>query len=57
MGAWLTIPDAWRLAIAWYHDRLDPGFHGRSPEEAQAIFREFGLTGAFWSLAPSTPTP
>lgn len=57
MGAWIAIDDAWRLSVAWYHDRLDPGFHARTPAEAQAIFRDLGLTGPFWSLDATTPTP
>ena len=41
----------WLLAKAWYHDRLRPDFRGRTPAQAQDIFRRLGLTSAFWSLA------
>lgn len=40
----------WTLAKAWYGNRLDVNFHGRSPEQAQAIFREVGFTSGFWYL-------
>lgn len=57
MGAWLSLADAWRLSVAWYHDRLDPAFRGRTPEGAVAIFRSVGLDGPFWSLGDATPLP
>jgi hypothetical protein len=57
VGAWLTIDQAWALSVSWYHDRLDEGFHTRTYDEAIAIFSQLGLTGAFWSLDPPTPTP
>jgi hypothetical protein len=50
----LTLDQLWRLAWAWYHDRLDPAFRGRSPEEAEAIFAATGLDGPFWRMAPTT---
>lgn len=40
----------WRLADAWYHDRLDPDWQRRPAAETQALFTELGLTGEFWSL-------
>jgi hypothetical protein len=51
----LTLADTWRLSVAWYHDRLDEGFHGRTPEAAIAIFASLGLTDPFWSLDGLTP--
>ena len=48
-GETLPLSRVWELAQAWYHSRLDPGFRGRSLEEAGAIFRELGLTSPFWS--------
>lgn len=44
----------WALAQGWYHDRLDPAFHGRSTEEAEAIFAAAGLDGPFWRMAHVT---
>jgi hypothetical protein len=57
VGAWLVIEEAWALAVAWYHDRLDERFHTRTYDEAVAIFAQLGHTNPFWSLDPPTPTP
>jgi len=51
VGTWLTLEETWRLSRAWYHDRLDEEFHGRTLAEAVAIFEQLGMTGPFWSLA------
>ena len=51
LGAILTLEQTWDLAKAWYGDRLDPTFRGRSREAAQAILHRLGLTGPFWSFA------
>jgi hypothetical protein len=40
----------WRLADAWYRDRLSPDWRRRPASEAQALFTELGLTGSFWTL-------
>ena len=50
MGAFMTVEQAWRLADTWYSDRADTGWHRRSAEEAETVFREIGLTGPFWKL-------
>lgn len=55
-GAWLTIEETWALSRAWYHDRLDEGFHGRTVDDAMAIFTRLGLTGPFWSSGPGERT-
>jgi len=57
IGAWLSLPRAWRLSVAWYHDRLDANFHERTPAEAAAIFAGLGLTDPFWALDAATPMP
>lgn len=49
-GATMTLDQQWRLADAWYRDRLAEDWRRRTPEEAQALFAEIGLTGPFWSL-------
>jgi len=49
-GAVLTFAQMWALAQAWYAGRLEEGWRGRSPDEAQAILDRVGLTGAFWRL-------
>jgi hypothetical protein len=48
----LSLSQAWRLAVAWYQDRLDPGWRRKSPAEAQALFDEIGLAGPFWRVQP-----
>lgn len=47
-GALLSVDQGWQLARAWYFDRLDPAYRGRTPEEADAIFARVGLTGPQW---------
>jgi hypothetical protein len=42
----------WTLAQRWYDDRLSPAWRRRTAAEAEAIFREVGLTGSFWRFAP-----
>ncbi|HEX5938216.1 MAG TPA: hypothetical protein VFZ75_11095 [Actinomycetota bacterium] len=49
-GGVLTPEQCWRLARAWFHDRLSPDWRRRTPEEATRIFGEIGLTGPFWRL-------
>ena len=51
-GAVLSLDQAWRLARAWYADRLDPGWRRKTVDEAEALFAELGLHGPFWSLRP-----
>ena len=47
-GAVLSIAQLWEFSQRWYHDRLSPEFHGRTLEQVQQIFREFGLISEFW---------
>lgn len=49
-GATLTLEQQWDLARIWYGDRLSPDWRRRTPEEAEAVFASFGLTGEFWRL-------
>ncbi len=52
-GAILRLGQCWRLAQAWYGpDRRDAAWRRRTPQEAQALFTELGLTGPFWQLSP-----
>ena len=50
-GAVFTLEQAWRLARAWYGDRLSPEWRRRTPDEAHAVFESIGLTGDFWRFA------
>jgi len=47
-GAVLSISKLWELSQLWYQNRMSPNYHGRTIEEAQAIFRVVGLTSEFW---------
>jgi len=51
IGGTLTPEQGWRLADAWFHDRLDLDWRRRTTEEAQTLFTSIGLTGPFWRLA------
>jgi hypothetical protein len=47
-GAVLSVQQLWDLSQPWYENRMSPEFHGRTAEQAQEVFREAGLTSAFW---------
>ena len=49
-GETISLDQCWRLAKAWYADRLEPGWRRKTPEEAQAVFAEIGLMSDFWRL-------
>ena len=49
-GATFAPEQLWRLARAWYADRMSPSWRRRSPDEAEALFAEIGLAGDFWRL-------
>lgn len=47
-GEVVPLAQVWQLARAWYGDRMNPNFRGRSLESAHAIFRQVGLDSDFW---------
>lgn len=49
-GAVFSLGQQWRLAQAWYGDRLSTGWRRRTPGEAETLFAELGLEGEFWRL-------
>ena len=49
-GGVMPIAQLHELATRWYGDRLDPTWRPRTIAQSQAILREVGLTGPFWSL-------
>jgi hypothetical protein len=49
-GEILTIDQVWELSKLWYHNRLSADFHGRSIDQVADVFRQAGLTSAFWYL-------
>ena len=50
-GATLTVDLLWRLADAWYADRLTPNWRRKTIDEAHALFRSLGLVSEAWNLA------
>jgi hypothetical protein len=51
IGAIISLPDAWALAVAWYTGRLELDWRRRTADEAQAVFTSIGLVGPFWRLS------
>jgi hypothetical protein len=49
-GGLLSIRQLWGLARSWYGDRLSEQWRRKTPQQAEAIFEEVGLTGPFWKL-------
>ena len=49
-GATLTIDQAWRLADAWYGNKMDPGWRRMTVDETEDLLGKLGLTGPFWNL-------
>jgi hypothetical protein len=49
-GSIFDLTRLWRLAGAWYDDRLDPNWRRRTIGERQAILDDVGLRGASWRL-------
>ena len=54
-GEVMSVEQQWRLARAWFEDRLRPGSRRRTAQEAEAVFAEIGLIGPFWSLRQGPP--
>jgi hypothetical protein len=50
-GEVFSISQMWALSQRWYRDRMSPDFHGRTLEQVQELFREFGLTSQFWQVS------
>jgi len=49
-GGTVSPEQCWRLARAWYADKLSPEWRRKSLDEAAAVLAGVGLTGPFWSL-------
>lgn len=47
-GETISLAELWALSQAWYGNRLDHTFHGRSLSQAMEIFRAVGFSSAFW---------
>lgn len=44
----VTLDQLWRLAVAWYGNRLSPDARRPGPDEMRLIFAGIGLSGSFW---------
>jgi hypothetical protein len=44
----LNLAQLWRLAVAWYDNRLSPDARRPKPDEMRRIFQGIGLEGTFW---------
>jgi len=49
-GAALTIDQAWRLARAWYQNKMDSAWRRATLEETEGLMASLGLGGPFWDL-------
>ena len=49
-GGTMTPEQCWRLAQAWYADKLRPEWRRKTLDEVEALLAEIGLTGSFWRL-------
>ena len=49
-GALLTPEQGWRLAHAWFKDKLQPGWRRYTLEETETLLAGLGLSGPFWQL-------
>jgi hypothetical protein len=49
-GATVAVDRLCALAVAWWGDRLDPGWRPHTRQQNQAILDSLGLTGPFWQL-------
>lgn len=49
-GGMMDVATAWRLADAWYRDRMDPGWSRPPIDQIETLFASLGLTGDFWEL-------
>ncbi len=47
-GEVLTLNQIWELSKPWYHNRLSLDYHGRGTQQVAEIFKQAGLTSAFW---------
>lgn len=49
-GGTMSPEQCWRLAQAWYSNKLSPDWRRKTLEEAEAVLASIGLTEQFWSL-------
>jgi hypothetical protein len=44
----VSLEQLWKLALAWYEDRLTIASRRPAPAEMVSVFASIGLTGPFW---------
>lgn len=44
----VSLEQLWKLAVAWYENRMSPDARRPQPEEVRRIFAGIGLEGPFW---------
>jgi hypothetical protein len=49
-GAVVPLSQVWQLARRWYAGRAGEAWNPRTPEEAEHVFADVGLSGEFWRL-------
>lgn len=47
----ITLDQLWRLAVAWYANRLTVDSRRPAPDEMVSVFASIGLIGPFWDPA------
>ena len=52
LGGTMTPEQCWRLAEAWYADKLSPDWRRKTLDEAEATLASIDLTAPFWNLRP-----
>lgn len=49
-GALLSLPQQWRLAQAWYADRMEVEWQRKTTADIEELWQELGLTSPFWDI-------
>lgn len=49
-GEIISLEQQWRLAQAWYHDRMEFDWRRKTLAEIDALWEALGFTSAFWYL-------
>jgi hypothetical protein len=49
-GAVFSLEQQWKLAQAWYADRMELDWRRKTSEEVEALWTELGFTSSFWAL-------
>jgi hypothetical protein len=50
-GAIISLEQQWKLAQAWYADRMEFDWRRKTAEEVRALWRELGFTASFWEMS------